>query len=655
MQILAAIDKCQTEYALAKRLRNWGTYLLISLAMALTPVFAQTTAFTYQGTIDDNGQPANGAYDLEFALFDDPTSGTQTGGTLTINGVQVVDGSFSVHLDFGAEFPGDARWLEIRIKQTASGSEAIGTFTALTPRQQIGSSPYAIKSLLATSAETATNALQLDGTNADQYVLTTDPRMTDEREPASGSDNYIQNTTTTQAMSNFSISGDGTAGGTLTGDVVNAATRFELGGTHALSNPGNGNLFAGAGTGAFNAGFNNAFFGGTFTGASNTTGHGNSFFGAYAGAANVGGSSNSIFGESAGRSNTTGGFNAFFGASAGRNNTEGGGNSFFGFGAGRANTTGDVNTMIGHGAGSSNTSGSRNTMIGNGAGSRNNIGVDNTMVGTAAGLFNTEGIRNSIFGTEAGRANTTGNDNAFFGYRAGYLNTTGTYNSFFGFGAGRENTTGSDNAFFGKLAGYFTTEGASNSFLGSGAGYLNTTGAENTFVGKLAGASNTTGSSNTVLGASANVSAGDLTHATAIGAGAIVSESNTIQLGRVSGSDTVFAPGKATQPAGSPGWAKALLRVRFDGVVTRCYNGVTGSSSEGCGFTVERTQLGAVAIDFGFAVTSRFIVATPIYDDGFSAALEIAFLPTTPSIAVVAAKDVITGIPIDTNFTVIVF
>lgn len=30
---------------------------------------AQTTAFTYQGRLDDGAGPANGSYDLTFALF----------------------------------------------------------------------------------------------------------------------------------------------------------------------------------------------------------------------------------------------------------------------------------------------------------------------------------------------------------------------------------------------------------------------------------------------------------------------------------------------------------------------------------------------------------------------------------------------------------
>ena len=37
---------------------------------------AQTTAFTYQGKLVDNGAPASGNYDLTFKLFDTATVGS---------------------------------------------------------------------------------------------------------------------------------------------------------------------------------------------------------------------------------------------------------------------------------------------------------------------------------------------------------------------------------------------------------------------------------------------------------------------------------------------------------------------------------------------------------------------------------------------------
>ena len=76
------------------------------------------------------------------------------------------------------------------------------------------------------------------------------------------------------------------------------------------------------------------------------------------------------------------------------------------------------------------------------------------------------------------------------------------------------------------------TTGSYNTALGSASLYSNTTGSYNTALGRGALYKNTTGSSNTAIGFGADVELGsNLTNATALGAGAVVAASNTIQLG----------------------------------------------------------------------------------------------------------------------------
>ena len=58
-----------------------------------------------------------------------------------------------------------------------------------------------------------------------------------------------------------------------------------------------------------------------------------------------------------------------------------------------------------------------------------------------------------------------------------------------------------------------------------------TTGSGVTVIGALSGSTNTTGSDNTFLGVSTDASSNNLSNATAIGANAVVTASNTIQLG----------------------------------------------------------------------------------------------------------------------------
>ena len=100
---------------------------------------AQGTAFTYSGNLNDGGGPATGLYDLRFALYDSLNAGTQQGATLTTTATPVTNGLFTVTLDFGNQFPGADRWLEIGVRATGGGS-----FTTLAPRQKITPTPYAI-------------------------------------------------------------------------------------------------------------------------------------------------------------------------------------------------------------------------------------------------------------------------------------------------------------------------------------------------------------------------------------------------------------------------------------------------------------------------------------------------------------------------------
>lgn len=367
--------------------------LALLLGLIVSSIRAQTTSFTYQGRLTDNVLPANGPYDFQFKLFDAAVGGTQIGATVTPpSSTQVSTGIFTVTLDFGAAaFPGAPRWLEISAKQMGSG-----TFTTLTPRQLMTSTPYAVRSLNATTAD---NATQLNGQPAAQYVLTIDPRLSDARPPTAGSGNYIQNTINQQANSNFNISGTGTVGGTLSGNTINAATQYNLGGNRFLSTAGTDNLFVGINLGINNTGVSNSFFGAA-AGTNNTSGGGNSFFGRSAGQMNATGGNNSFFGQFAGLSNTAGADNTFLGRNAGATNVLGSGNTFVGADAGK-NNTGGGNVFAGNAAGFNNLSGSDNVFIGTGAGNTNTGGGNNILIGKNANVQGPNQTNSTAIGTGA--------------------------------------------------------------------------------------------------------------------------------------------------------------------------------------------------------------------------------------------------------------
>ena len=403
-----------------------------------TACVAQTTAFTYQGKLSENGAAVNGACDIEFRLFDVASGGAAIATQQKLN-VQVTDGVFAVELDYGpAAFAGSARYIELAVKPSGGGS-----FTTMSPRSPINSAPYSIKSLNAENAVNATNATQLGGVNASSFVQSNDSRMSDARMPLPGSGSYVQNGDVAQANSSFNVTGNGTVGGTLAATVVKAGTQYDIGGNRVMSNAGIANMFVGELTGTANTTGKYNSFVGALAGQVNTTGINNTFVGASAGAANTDSNANSFFGYLAGSSTQTDN-NSFFGAYSGKDNVLGYDNAFFGFSAGRSTTTGHHNSFFGRDAGRQNT-----------------IGASNSFFGFQSGFFNVNGVNNSFFGYNSGISNVSGNFNSFVGFFAGNGNTSGEYNTFFGTYAGSANDTGKNLTMIGAEADV-ATDGLQN-------------------------------------------------------------------------------------------------------------------------------------------------------------------------------------------------
>src|SRR5689334_18330276 len=62
------------------------------------------SGFTYQGKLLRGGAPANATCSFQFRLWNAATGGTQLGSTQTIPSVAVVNGLFTIVLDFGSQF-----------------------------------------------------------------------------------------------------------------------------------------------------------------------------------------------------------------------------------------------------------------------------------------------------------------------------------------------------------------------------------------------------------------------------------------------------------------------------------------------------------------------------------------------------------------------
>src|SRR5262249_39058778 len=133
--------------------------------------------------------------------FDAASDGTQQGATITNPTIAVIGGIFTVELDFGAAvFTGSPRYLEIAVRPTGDTNP----YTILSPRQPLTASPYAIRTLSATAADSLSAACagcvtssqiqsvagsQITGSIAGSQISGTVPV---ESVPT-GSGNYIQN------------------------------------------------------------------------------------------------------------------------------------------------------------------------------------------------------------------------------------------------------------------------------------------------------------------------------------------------------------------------------------------------------------------------------------------------------------------------------
>jgi hypothetical protein len=87
---------------------------------------ANAAPWTYRGTLNDGGAPANGRYDIRLSLLD--AGGAKSlAYPLTFNGVEVKNGSFAIDVDFGMDLTQfGALKLKTEVAQGGSGFVALG-------------------------------------------------------------------------------------------------------------------------------------------------------------------------------------------------------------------------------------------------------------------------------------------------------------------------------------------------------------------------------------------------------------------------------------------------------------------------------------------------------------------------------------------------
>ena len=222
--------KNRTRLKLIKRIALAALLLSAVNYHALT--WAQGTAFTYQGRLNDGASAANGFYDLRFTLFDSTNAGTAIGLIVTNTASPVSNGLFTASLDFGPNaFNGDARWLEIAVRTNGLAN----SFTPLTPRQPLTPAPYAIRA-------SAVDAAGIQGAISDSALSANIPRLNGSGQVFTGAVAFSN--AANQFAGNFSGNGSGLVGLNASNLSTGAVSDLRLSSNVALLNRSN-QIFAG--------------------------------------------------------------------------------------------------------------------------------------------------------------------------------------------------------------------------------------------------------------------------------------------------------------------------------------------------------------------------------------------------------------------------
>ena len=105
--------------------------LVAALVMGARAV--QAASFTYHGTLQDSGRPAEGSYDIELTLYSAPSGGSVIAGPLVIYKVPVHGGSFSTQADFGSLTKASSQtYAAVRVRTAGAGD-----FASLDSRAQV--------------------------------------------------------------------------------------------------------------------------------------------------------------------------------------------------------------------------------------------------------------------------------------------------------------------------------------------------------------------------------------------------------------------------------------------------------------------------------------------------------------------------------------
>lgn len=209
--------------------------LILLHSSSVVTAYAQGTAFTYQGRLNAGGAPANGHYDLGFAVCSGATGANLVSGIITNTATSVSDGLFTATLDFGpGVFDSSPRWLLLLVRTNGGGA-----FATLAPRQPFTATPYAIT---ASNLSGTVSAAQLSGTVPSAQLAGTYSgavTLNNMANSFTGTGAALANVNAAslngQSAANFwQLDGNNVAAGQFLGSTNNQAVEFKVNNLRAL-------------------------------------------------------------------------------------------------------------------------------------------------------------------------------------------------------------------------------------------------------------------------------------------------------------------------------------------------------------------------------------------------------------------------------------
>jgi len=142
---------------------------VVSLLFTVQANAQSSSAFNFQGLLNNGGTAIADTCDMGFSLWDSLAGGTMVGSN-SLSNVEVSNGLFNVTLDFGTStFTGDDRWLEVSVQ---CSTDVVGT--VLSPRLPVLPVPQA---LYASAAAPGNSLDAADGNPVDAVFVDADGQV----------------------------------------------------------------------------------------------------------------------------------------------------------------------------------------------------------------------------------------------------------------------------------------------------------------------------------------------------------------------------------------------------------------------------------------------------------------------------------------------